>query len=453
MSFLINSAARSFQRVCNVKLLAAVRLYSTAGQSGVRIQAGPRTALADEALKIRVSGLSPLQEVTVRAVVISDDDSMFDSSAQYRADRQGELDLTREPSLGGAFTGVEAMGLLWSLLPVPMEVPWRRLFKKDVLKGPQFVDLLVHRDLSERGRIPGPVLAKTRVERWFAGQGVTRTQLSEGRVRGSLFLPAGAGPFPGVIDMYGDEGGLTEYRASLLASRGFAALALPYLGREHLPESLSDLDFGYFEQAASFLLHHPKVRSLGLGAVGTGKGAELALAMVTFLPQVVAAVSISGCHANTGGELRYRDRVLPGLSYTASLARMLDSGVLDLSETLADPCDPRHRASLIPIEEAEGHFLFVVGEDDRKWKSEVYAAAAVQKLSEGGRHNYRVLSYPGAGHRIDPPSSPFAQAVLDQTLGVPVMEGGQPSAHAHAQAHAWGQIQEFLHSNLGGSCV
>ncbi|MGH0145960.1 UNVERIFIED_CONTAM: hypothetical protein FKN15_007087 [Acipenser sinensis] len=434
MFFLINSASRSFQRVCNVKLLAAVRLYSTARQ------AGPQTALADEALKIRVSGLSPLQDVTVRAVVTSDDDSMFDSSAQYRADRQGELDLTREPSPGGAFMGVEAMGLLWSLLSCP----------------------------------DGSALAASVQERCSEGTAVRGPLGAPGPVGAWQDPRPGAGPFPGVIDMYGDEGGLTEYRASLLASRGFAALALPYLGREHLPESLSDLDFGYFKQAASFLLHHPKVRSLGLGAVGTGKGAELALAMVTFLPQVVAAVSISGCHANTGGELRYRDRVLPGLSYTASLARMLDSGVLDLwipeywtsGFRSTGPLDSgvldlwipeywtsrrhRHRASLIPIEEAEGHFLFVVGEDDRKWKSAAYAAAAVQKLSEGGRHNYRVLSYPGAGHRID---SPFAQAVLDQTLGVPVMEGGQPSAHSHAQAHAWGQIQEFLHSNLGGSCV
>lgn len=69
----------------------------------------------------------------------------------------------------------------------------------------------------------------------------------------------GDGPFPGVIDMFGDEGGLTEYRASLLANRGFAALSLPYFDFEDLPRVMKDLNFQYFEEAVRFLQHHPKV--------------------------------------------------------------------------------------------------------------------------------------------------------------------------------------------------
>lgn len=39
----------------------------------------------------------------------------------------------------------------------------------------------------------------------------------------------GPGPFPGVLDLWGGGGQLVEYRAALLASHGFASMALDYL--------------------------------------------------------------------------------------------------------------------------------------------------------------------------------------------------------------------------------
>lgn len=74
-----------------------------------------------------------------------------------------------------------------------------------------------------------------------------------------LLLPLGQGPFPGVIDIFGGIGGLTEFRASLLASSGFAVLALAYFAYEDLPAFLGEVDLEYFEEAAEFLLQHPKV--------------------------------------------------------------------------------------------------------------------------------------------------------------------------------------------------
>lgn len=62
-----------------------------------------------------------------------------------------------------------------------------------------------------------------------------------------------------MIDLFGDEGGLTEFRACLLASRGFATLALPYFGFEDLPRALTDLRLEYFEEAVDYLQKHPKV--------------------------------------------------------------------------------------------------------------------------------------------------------------------------------------------------
>ena len=49
-----------------------------------------------------------------------------------------------------------------------------------------------------------------------------------------------------MIDLYGGTGGLREYRAALLASRGFAALALAYCDYDDLPTGMT-LDLDYFD--------------------------------------------------------------------------------------------------------------------------------------------------------------------------------------------------------------
>lgn len=70
--------------------------------------------------------------------------------------------------------------------------------------------------------------------------------------------------------MYGDEGGLIEFRSSLLATRGFAALSLPYFDFEDLPKVMKEFKLEYFEEAARFLRRHPKV-SVMRGLSGRGR--------------------------------------------------------------------------------------------------------------------------------------------------------------------------------------
>lgn len=72
------------------------------------------------------------------------------------------------------------------------------------------------------------------------------------------------GPFPGIVDIFGVGGGLLEYRACLLAGKGFAVMALAYYNYEDLPKSIKTLHLEYFEEAVNYLLDHPQVgMSLG----------------------------------------------------------------------------------------------------------------------------------------------------------------------------------------------
>ncbi|XP_078515787.1 acyl-coenzyme A thioesterase 1-like [Lissotriton helveticus] len=430
------ASALLFSRVVGVR--AAL---SRATMSTVSVLIAPSAkCLFDDPVRVSVSGLSPLQEVTLRASLTDETGVPFRSSAQYRADSSGELDLTSSPALGGSYTGVEPMGLVWSLLP---ETPHRRLLKRDVLT-PFFVDFEVY----EGHDPPGQLLAQVTNERSFLGEGVQRVPVREGKVRATLFQPPGPGPFPGIIDIYGTGGGLPEYRASLLASRGFATLALAYYGYEDLPKQMKEFHLEYFEDAVNYMLRHPQVKGPGIGLLGHSKGGDLVLTMASLLEGITAAATINGGITTVGAALHYKDLVLPPIGTDEKRITLPQPGIANVVNCLDDPLAPENRKSLIPVEKAEGKFLFIVGEDDQNWKSEFMANAAADIVEAHGKERPEVVVYPGAGHYIEPPYFPMCAASMHLFVGMPVVWGGEPGAHSRAQEGAWKKIQAFFRKHL-----
>uniref|UniRef100_A0A8D0L5U9 Bile acid-CoA:amino acid N-acyltransferase n=1 Tax=Sphenodon punctatus TaxID=8508 RepID=A0A8D0L5U9_SPHPU len=397
----------------------------------VRLAVTPTSSLVDEPVKICISGLAPSQLVTLQASLTDEKGLLFHSRAFYQSNGAGEVDLERDAATGGNYSGVQPMGLFWSLQP---EKPFYRLTKRDVMHSPFWVCL----DLFDSFHlIPPP--------------SVRCIQIREGRVRGALFLPPGGGPFPGVIDMFGGIGGLLEFRASLLASRGFAALALAYFAYEDLPSFLAEVDLEYFEEAAELLLKHPKVGGTGVGIVSVCKGAEIALAMATFLPQITATVCINGTNAMNGTGLRYRDLHIEPIPYQFEHLRLTDIGLFELFHAVADTQTEGHQDSILPVEKAKGKILFIVGESDRNYNSKAYAEESMERMRRYGKKHCTLLSYPGAGHLIEPPGSPFCRYSRNPFFDQPLMWGGEAQPHAAAQEHSWREIQKFLWQHLGPS--
>ncbi|XP_055989965.1 acyl-coenzyme A thioesterase 6 [Sorex fumeus] len=400
-------------------------------------------SLWDEPVRILASGLAPGQRVTLRASLRDEKGALFRAHARYCADAHGRLDLARAPALGGSFTGLEPMGLFWALEP---EQPLLRLVKRDV-QTPFAVQLEVW-----DGHDPEPerLLGRTEHERHFLGPGVRREPVRAGRVRGTLFLPPGADPSPGIIDLFGSGGGLCEYRASLLAGHGFAVLALAYFRFEDLPKYLNDLHLEYFEEAVDFMLQHPEVKGPSVGLIGFSKGGDLCLSMASFLKGITATVLINGCVANTIVPLHYKDMIIPDLGSHPEKQTITESGLLDFMDTWNNPLEESNRQSVIPLEKAQGPFLFIVSLDDHSWKSELYAQIASERLQAHGKDKPQIVFYPETGHCIDPPYFPPSIASVHAVLGQAVFYGGEPRAHSRAQVDAWQQIQSFFHKHLNG---
>ncbi|NWY58743.1 ACOT5 thioesterase, partial [Chionis minor] len=399
-------------------------------------------SLFDEPLAIAVQGLGPRQQVTLRTSLWDEMGELFQACARYQAGDDGELDLSRCPALpGGSFSGMEPMGLLWALQP---QKPFWYMMKKDVQR-PFLLQLEV---FDGHGETPGQLLAQAQHERAFLRDGVRRVPVREGRIRATLFLPPGEGPFAGIIDIHGLGGGLFEHRASLLANHGFAMLALAYYQYEDLPQELTELHLEYFEEAVNYMLQHPQVKGPGVGLLGYSKGGEVALAMAALLKNITAVASLNGPVAITSIPLHYKDKTIPSLLFDLEKMKITGSNILDCSDILIDPFQAPGNQSLIPLEKAEAQLLFIAGQDDHIVKSEYYATGVCKLLQAQGKQNFQILSYPGTGHCIDPPYFPLYPIGNHPVFHKRALLGGKLRAYSKAQVHAWPQIQAFFNKYL-----
>ncbi|XP_059547165.1 peroxisomal succinyl-coenzyme A thioesterase [Myotis daubentonii] len=398
----------------------------------------------DEPVRIVVRGLAPEQRVTLRSSLRDERDVLFRAHARYRADAGGELDLTRAPALGGSFAGLEPMGLFWALEP---EKPFWRFMKRDV-QTPFAVELQVLDGHEPDG---GRLLGRTVHVRHFLAPGVRRQPVRAGRVRATLFLPPGPGPFPGIIDLFGVGGGLLEYRASLLAGHGFATMALAYYRFEDLPKEFDTRNTDYFEEALCYMLQHSQVKGPGIGLLGISLGADICLSMASFLKNISATVSINGSGFSGIKAICYKDTCIPPLGHDLRRIKTHFSGLLDIVDIRNDIVGGCENPSMIPIEKAQGPILFIVGQDDHNWRSELYAQIASERLQTHGKEKPQIISYPGTGHYIEPPYFPMCPASRHGLLEKPVVWGGEPRAHSKAQIDAWKQILAFFRTHLGGT--
>uniref|UniRef100_A0A3B4U4L3 BAAT/Acyl-CoA thioester hydrolase C-terminal domain-containing protein n=1 Tax=Seriola dumerili TaxID=41447 RepID=A0A3B4U4L3_SERDU len=297
---------------------------------------------------------------------------------------------------------------------------------------------------AHEGEGEGRMLAEATNERFLIGDGV-----KEGNICGVLFTPPGRGPFPAVLDLYMFGGGLSEKRASLLASRGFVVLTVALYGHDDMPRNIREVHLDYFEEAREYLRKQDKVGSKGVGVLSLSKSEDIALSIASYLPDVEATVWINGCCANTALPLYYKkSQILPALMFDLSKMIPTESGANMVKNVLHNPLAEEKKATLVPIEQAKGCFLFAAAEDDLNWDTKAYMDEMVERLKHHGKENFESVSYPGAGHYLEPPYGPYCPSSFHGVAGKPVLWGGEARSHAAAEVHLWKNIQDFFRAHL-----
>ena len=415
----------------------------------------PADALIDVPRQIRVEHVEPGQTVEITALTRRNG-VLWQAQAAFKAGDDGVVDLTRDAPVSGDYTGVAPMGLVWSQAPV--DSPSREHFNHPV------TDALVTDVIA---RAAGAQTQATFTQR-LALEGVTRHEVREEGLVGTLYLPAGSKPgsHPAVMILNGSGGGINEPRAALYASRGYAAFALAYFKAPGLSDYISNTPLEYFQTGLRWLRKKVQPKHDFVAISGQSRGGELVLllgatfpkevsAVVAYVPGAVVHSGQNACDPKIGREgptWLLGGKPLPHVwenNRTATWAPF-DEGPSPhrhekaILTALQDP-DAVARAR-IRVEDIEGPVMLLSATDDGSWPSSLYSKMVQDKLREV-KHPYPVewLDYENGGHSILFPYVPTTQLVYAHPVSGKIStSGGNPKDNARADQESWEGVKTFL---------
>jgi len=406
-----------------------------------RIDISPISALVDTPVTLQLTGFPPQQDVSLAATV-SSTAGAYRSSALFRSDAQGMVDVSTQAPLSGTYSAPGVMGLFWSMAST--------LGTGTSLSPSRVFEVVPPWAMTLTATVAGTTVASVTLDRRFVDSAVTRTPVRDNGLVGTLFLPEGPGPHPGVLSWGGSSGGYSETQAALLASHGYAALSLAYFGIPPLPENLLNIPLEYFETAIGWMQVQEGVNSDRLAVVGTSRGGELALLVGATFPQIKAVVGyVPSGVLWPGNDATGRHQPGPAWTYRRTPLPFVTTATSYFSTQYADPADLAR--ATIPVEKINGPVLLISGEDDALWPSTKLAQIAMDRLSQY-QHAYpdRHLHYAGAGHLISEPYLPttaltsYYNPAVNATLNV----GGNAQGYAAAAADSWPRVLAFLQDSL-----
>ena len=415
----------------------------------------PADALIDVPRQIRVEHVAPGATVEITALTRRNG-VLWQAQAAYTAGEDGAVDLTRDAPISGDYTGLAPMGLIWA--QSPDDGKSREYFNQPV------TDALVTAVVV---RVEGAEARGSFTQR-LAVDGVTRVEVREEGLVGTLYLPAGSAPgsHPAVMILNGSGGGINEPRAALYASRGYAAFALAYFKAPGLSDYISNTPLEYFQTGLRWL--RKKVQPLHdfVAISGQSRGGELVLllgatfpkevsAVVAYVPGAVVHSGQNACDPKIGREgptWLLGGKPIPHVwenNRTATWAPFDEGPAPHRHEkailtALQDP-DAVARAR-IRVEDIEGPVMLLSGTDDGSWPSSLYSKMVQDKLTDV-RHPYPVqwLDYENGGHSILFPYVPTTQLVYAHPVSGKIStSGGNPKDNARADQESWEGVKTFL---------
>ncbi|MEV5748098.1 acyl-CoA thioesterase/bile acid-CoA:amino acid N-acyltransferase family protein [Actinoallomurus sp. NPDC052308] len=377
-------------------------------------------ALADRPIHLTIRGLAPHDTVEVGAAARDYRWDGWHSRAVFRADGHGTVDLDRARPRAGTYTGVDGMGLFWSMVP-PGGNADDRMFLPLPAEQQSAYDVQI--TVTAHGR---RLAARTLTRQWRAS-GVTRKSLTVAadKVDGDLFLPPpDRGRHPAVLLFGGSEGGNRgNFDAALLASHGYPALSLAYFHDPGLPATLQNIPLEYFARAARLLAAQPQVDPAHVVARGYSRGTEAALLLGQLYPRLIHGVIV---YAPS-------NRVNPGLGTNGEEVN---------AWTWHGRPVPQ---DVIPLDHLDGPLLAIAGTQDRLWDSRTWALQIMTELDhDHDRFPHQALIYPGAGHGVG--TFPYlATGIRGPTATGALLEhGGTRAGDAAAREQGWPRTLAFL---------
>jgi nucleolar protein 56 len=344
------------------------------------------------------------------------------------------------------------MGLFWAQRPAGVPdgepLPPRTLFVPDETAY----------DVTVTTEVGGEPVAESTTTRRLFDPRIERRTVDHEALVGSFFAPPGDDPAPGVLHLHGAGGIPHRATARLLASRGFATLALQYFGEpDPLPDTLVEVPLEYVRTAVEWLGGRESVAGPEVGLLGFSRGGELALlagsrcddvgAVVGWVPSGIVWEGLDRGRTPAGTSAWSVDgEPVPFLELAdADPGPPPAPGLPYFEPALAAASTDELAAATVPVEETGAPILLESVTDDRRWPSTTLSRRVVDRLDAADYpYEYVHEGHAGAGHYVRIPYLPTAGTTEDARH----VYGGSREANARASAEAWTRTRSFLASAL-----
>jgi dienelactone hydrolase len=419
--------------------------------SAPRFEITPNRAICDEPVKAYLLNLKPDQHVTVRASA-----GIFQSELEFAADAQGRVDLGAPAPEAAREGEVAPFRILWSMKRDP-----------DARNGLPKKGTPDSTKVTFSAFVHGKEVANGSFEQLYVSPDVERIPVNDQGLRGVFYKPKAKGRYAGLMLLSGSEGGLNERRAGLLASHGYAVLALAYFDYEDLPKQMVEVPLEYFETGLQWLQRQESVQGDRLAVIGGSRGGELGLLLGARFPQITAVVAYVPSHVvwpeSTDPRVvqraawTYKGKPVPNMG-SAQVDRGEANKVLNANPDVMAiaPIFQLYlkdveavRQATIPVEEIRGPVLLVTGKEDQVWPAAQMADLVMQRLA-AHKHPYRDqhLCYANCGHAIGNPNAPIGETRVRSRGGEVFELGGTPQGSGYAAWDSWPRVLKFLDENL-----
>ena len=423
-----------------------------------QIEIFPVDAAVDVRRQIQLTGFAA-GTVQLVTTLTHPDGSTWRSSADFVVGTEGKVDLEAQTPQQGDWEAADAMAPIWSLQRQTPPSDITRTDETDAL----IIQLTAHNEQGQQ--------AQAQLIQRFIVEGVTRREIAESGVVGTLFTPASRGPHPVIVVMNGSGGGTPRQRAALYAAHGYTALALAYFKAPGLPNSIGNMPLEYFQQALTWVHEQLQPANGFVAITGQSRGGELSLLLASRFPQLFSATIAYVPSFVIHGTLRagepgqapdapvwtWQGKPLPNVwqnnpqaDWTAFHQRPANGEPVRQEPAFHTPMRNAEAvaAASIPVEQIRCPVMLISGTDDGFWPSTWYSEHIEKTLREH-QHAWPVEHYrgEGAGHAIGLPNLPATLIAKPHPVAQVVLSaGGTPAANARANTQSWARVHDFLRS-------
>jgi len=396
-------------------------------------------------VSVRIDGLVPGSAVRVSATM-----KPWAAEATFLAAPDGTVDTARDAPTEGAYAGIDADGLFWSMTSAAFEYA-------------ESADVAFSVTDASAAPVTRTLRRETSVE------GMRTVVPDDTSIVGRLFVPPGAGRRPAILAFGGSEGGLSggQAYASELVPRGYVVLAIAYFAEKGVPADLESIPLEYFDKALAWLATQPDVDPARMGVIGGSRGGELSLLLASLHPELKAAVAdapsgyrwgaVSGrgpAWTKAGAPLGYMT-ARPGSETYVTAPSGEDALVLTpaFEKAVATSTAAEREGARTRVEDSGAAIAMFGGSDDQLWPACKLAQVAMDRLVETGHaatHGDELTCFEGAGHLLDAVGLPTTWTGFSRGSGGSMLAlGGAPAATARAGRARQQKLRAFLARSLG----